>query len=76
MDILPTQGIWTRLHTNYPFHFCHNDFINQEEVIEHMEICSGTDLEPEVLKQICPYGQKTLKTYDKIEKPIGVYIMT
>ena len=72
MDILPIQGICkeaslaTRLHTNYPCQFCHNNFINQEEVIEHMEICSGTDPDPEVLKLIWPYGQKTFETYDKI----------
>ena len=81
MEILPTQGICkeaslvTRLHTNYPCPFCHNDFINQEEVIEHMKICSGTDPEPKVLKVICPYGQKTFETYDKIENPIGSQIM-
>ena len=46
-----TQGIYkeaslaTGLHTNYPCPFCHTDFINQEEVIEHMEICSVTDPE-------------------------------
>ena len=41
-----------------------------------MEISSGTDPEPEVLKLICPYDQKTFKTYDKIKKPIGIHIMT
>ena len=40
-----------------------------------MEICSGTDPKPEVLKLICPYCQKTIETYDKIEKPIGIHIM-
>ena len=45
MEIHPTQGICkeaslaTGLHTNYPCPFCHTDFINQEEFIEHMEIC-------------------------------------
>ena len=29
-----------------------------------MEICSGTDPEPEVLKLIRPYCQKTFETYD------------
>jgi hypothetical protein len=44
MEILPTKGICkeaslaTGLHTYYPCPFCHNDFINQEEVIEHMKI--------------------------------------
>ena len=51
MEILQTQGICmeaslaSRLHTNYPCPFCHTDFINQEDVIEHMEICSVTDPE-------------------------------
>ena len=51
MDILPTQGICeeaslaTGLHTNYPCQFCHTDFINQEEFIKHMEICSVIDSE-------------------------------
>ena len=36
--------------SDYPCQFCHNDFNNQEEVIEHMEICSGTNTEPEVWK--------------------------
>ena len=82
MEIRPTQGICkkasqaTRLQTNYPCPFGHNDFINQEVVIEHMEIYSGTDPEPEVLNLICPYSQKTFKTYDKIDKPIGIHIMT
>ena len=70
MEILPTPGIYkeaslaTKLHTNYPCPFCHTNFINQEEVIEHMEICSWTDPEPEVLKLICSYCQKTFETYD------------
>ena len=81
MEILPTQGICkeaslaTRLHTNYPCPFCHTDFINQEDVIEHIEICLGTDQEHEVLKLICPYCQQTFETYDKIEKHIGIHIM-
>ena len=81
MEILPTQGICkeaplaTRLHTNNSCPFCHTDFINQEEVIEHMEICSGTDPEPEVLKLICPYCQQTFDIYDKIENHIGIHIM-
>ena len=51
MEILPTQGICkeaslaTGLHTNYPCPFCHNDFIIQEEIIEHMEIWSVTNPE-------------------------------
>ena len=40
-----------------------------------MEICSGTDPEPEVLKLSCPYCQQTFETYDKIEKHIGIHIM-
>ena len=81
MEILPTQGICkeaslaTGLHTNYPCPFCINDFINQEEFIEHKEICSGTNPKPEVLNLICPYGQKTFETYDKIEKPSGSHII-
>ena len=80
MEILPTQGICkeaslaTRLYINYPCPFRHTNFINQEEVIEHMEICSWTDPEPEALKLICPYCQKTFEMYDKIEKPIGIDI--
>ena len=81
MEIIPTQGICkeaslaTRLHTNYPCPFCHTDFINQEEVIEHMEICSGTDPKPKVLKLIGPYCQPTFETYDKIEKHIWIHFM-
>ena len=45
--------------SDYPCPFCHTDFINQEEVFEHMEICSGTDPEPEVLNLIYAYCQKT-----------------
>ena len=81
MEVLPTPGICkeasliTRLHTNYPCPFFHTNFINQEEVIEHMEICSWTDQEPEVLKLIGPYCQKTFETYDKIEKPIVIDLL-
>ena len=81
MEIFTAQGICKeaslayRLHTNYPCPFCHTNFINQEEVTEHMEICSGTDQEPEVLKLICPFCQKTFETFDKLEKPIGIHIM-
>ena len=59
----------------YPCPFCHNDFINQEEVIERVEISSGTDTEPMVLKLICPYCQQTFETHDKIEKHFGIHIM-
>ena len=58
MEILPTQGICkeaslaTRLHTNYPCPFCHTNFINQKEVIEHMEICAVTD--PEANMSLLP----------------------
>ena len=52
--------------SDYPCPFCHTDFINQEEVFEHMEICSGTDPKPEVLKLICPYCQQTFDKYDKL----------
>ena len=81
IEILPTQGICnetplaTRIHTNYSCPFCHTDFINLEEFIEHMEVCSGTDQEPEVLKLICPYCQQTFDMYDKIENHIGIHIM-
>ena len=51
------------------------NFINQEEVIEHMEICSGTDPEREVLKLTCPYCQQTFETHDKIGKHIKIYIL-
>ena len=62
--------------SDYPCPFCHPDFINQqEEVIEHMEVWSGTDPEPEVLKMIWPYCKQTFETYDKIEKPITIHIM-
>ena len=59
----------------YPGPLCYNDFINQEEVIERVEISSGTDPEPKVLKLICPYCQQTFETYDKIKKHIGIHIM-
>ena len=61
--------------SDYPCPFCHNDFINQEEVIERVEISSGTYTEPMVLKLICPYCQQTFETYDNIEKYIGIHIM-
>ena len=82
METLPTQGIYnkvdplaTRLHTNYSCPFCHTDFINQEKGMEHMEICSGTDPELNVLKPICPYCQQTFEIYDKLENYIGIQIM-
>ena len=34
------------------FSFCHTDFINQEDVIEHMESCSETD--PEANRSLLP----------------------
>ena len=37
-----------------------------------MEICSGTDLEPEVLKLMCLNYQKT---YDKFHNYIEIHIM-
>ena len=40
-----------------------------------MEIFSGTDPEPGVLKMSCPYCQQTFETYDKVEKNIGIHIM-
>ena len=61
--------------SDYPCPFCHTNFINQEEVFEHMEICSGTDPEPEVLKLIRPYCQQNFETADGIEKHIGIHIM-
>ena len=81
MEIIWTNGICkeaslaTMLHTNFLCPFCHTYFINQEEVIEHMEICSGTDAKPEVLKLICPNCQPTFETYDKIEKHIQSHAM-
>ena len=54
----------TSKRSDYPCPFCHTDFINQEEVFEHMEICSGTDPAPEVLKPICPYCQQIFETTD------------
>ena len=79
MEIIPTKCICkeaslaNRLHTNYPCPFCHTNFINKEEVIEHMEIFRGTDPKPNVLKLICPYCQPTIETYDKIEKHIKIH---
>ena len=79
METLPTQGIYkeaplaTRLHTNYSCPFCHTDLIKQEKVMEHMEICLGTDPELDVLK---PYCQQALDIYDKIKIYIGIQIMT
>ena len=81
MEILPAQGICkeafvaTRLHINYPCPFCHTNFINQEEVIEHMDICSGTDQKRDVMKLIGPYCQQTFETNDKIKKHIGIHIV-
>ena len=69
------QGNLFSIHTNYPVPFCHTNFINQEEVIEHMEICWGTDLKPEVLKLTCPYCQPTFETYENIEKHIQIQFM-
>ena len=59
--------------SDYPCPFCHNDFINQEEVIEPMESCLGTDTEPEVLKPICPYCHQIFETTDEIEDHIGIH---
>ena len=42
------EGSLFRIHTNHPCSFYHTDFINQNEVIEHMETGSGTDPKPEV----------------------------
>ena len=58
--------------SDYPCPFCNTDFINQEEVFQHMEICSGTDLEPEVLKLMCLNYQKT---YKKFHNYIGIHVM-
>ena len=80
MESLPTQGISkesslaTRLQTICSCPFRHTEIINQEEVIEHMEICSGTDQEPEVQKLICPYCQQTFNIYDKIDNHIRIHI--
>ena len=43
-------------------------------VIEHMEICSGTDLEPEVQMLIGPYCQQIFDIHEKIQKHIGIHI--
>ena len=81
MEIIWTKGICkesslaTRLHTNCLCPFCHTNFINQEEVIEHMAICSGTGAKPEVLKLVCPYCQPTFETYDKLDKQIQTHVM-
>ena len=61
--------------SDLPSPFCHTDFINQKEVIEHMEICSRADPEPKVLQLICPCCKQTFETYYKIEKHIGIHIM-
>ena len=55
--------IAARLPINYSCPFCHTNFINKLEVIEYMEICSGTDPELEVLKLICPHCQQTFDIY-------------
>ena len=79
-EILPTQGISketslaTRLQTICSCLLCHTEIINQEEVIEHMEICSGTDPGPEVQKLVCPYCQQTFNIYDKIKNHIRIHI--
>ena len=44
--------------------------------MEHMEICSGTDPEVDVLKPICLYCQQTFDIYDKIDNYIGIQIVT
>ena len=41
-----------------------------------MEIYSGTDPEPGVLKLICPYCQQTFETYEKIERHLGIHIIS
>ena len=55
--------------------FCHTNFINQEEVVEHMKICSGANSETEVRKQICHNCQQAFETCEKIEKHFGIHIM-
>ena len=57
--------------SDYPCPFCHYDFTNQEEVIDHMEICSETD--QEMMKPICPYCQQTFETTDEMEQHIGIH---
>ena len=83
-DILPDvegcdneveEDAWIVSQTRTACPFCYTDFINQEEVIEHMEICLGTDPEHEVLKLICLYCQKTFEKYHKILKHIGIHII-
>ena len=68
-----SDSLDTTERSDYPCSFCHNDFINQEEVIESMEICFGTDAEPEVLKLICPYCPQIFETTDAIEEHIGIH---
>ena len=59
--------------SDYPCLFCKKNFINQEEVIEPMEICLGTDAETEVMKPICPYCHQIFKITDEIEEHIGIH---
>ena len=40
-----------------------------------MEICPGTNPEPNVLNFIHPYCEQTFETYDKIKSHIGIHIM-
>ena len=58
--------------SDYPCPICHTDFVNKKEVIEHMEICSGTYPEPKRLNLICTYCKQTFATNDKIEMPIAM----
>ena len=52
--------------SDYPCQFCHNDFINQEEGIEHVEICSGTNTEREVWKPHVLIASKLVKQMTKV----------
>ena len=50
----------------YPCPLCHNNFIKQEEFIDHMEICSETD--QDIMKQTCPYWQQTFEIIEEFEE--------
>ena len=64
------SSVSTSERSHYSCQFCHTNFINQGYVIEHMEICLGTDPEPEVLKLTCPYYQQTFETHNKTQNHI------
>ena len=59
--------------SEYPRPFCHNNFINYKENIESIEMCLGTDKEPDVLKSIHSYCPKIFEATDEIEEHIGIH---